>query len=310
MRILQQRLERYLNGGTAPINEERLTCGQLFEQFAEVRFPKMSKRSQSWYVTAFKHVPPGLLVVESIRIKDAVVRGLASMDYAQNTMNKAMRLIRGVFAFGIERGWVRVNPIHKDLVPDAVTVDATPYTQQEIAFAISQLKPQFAEFVRFLASTGCRPIEAVRLEWSSVKSDHVVLASMKGASKKLRPRILPFDLCPDAKVAIDTAKTSNWIESIESDTKRSGLTKSEIDKIRSRVFCMCTYQNAATAFNKALPEGSSPRGLYDIRVCAINSWRDKGWPEPLRNLLAGHTPEIARAVYEKAWTASELVRMV
>lgn len=305
LKVLEQRLHKHLNGGVPVVSDTSMTCGELFEQFGQVRFPNIERHTRLAYVRAFEVIPPKTGVNETARLMRYIREGFAERNYQQNTLHKSYKWIRTVFAFGIERGWVKVNPVNTDMIPHAVIGKATPYTRAEINYAISQLKPQFKAAIMFLASTGCRPKEMVRLSWHEVYEDHVVLVSWKGRKHVMEPRtrIVPFALCPEAGLAIEMCR-NNRIDDRENRGKKG------MWATKKSPFGFNSFSGLAKAFNKAIAAfGGEPRGLYDLRFYAINNWKKQGYPENLRNLLAGHEAKVARTVYETPPTVQELEGM-
>jgi len=289
LKILDQRLQHFL-GNTQSESPGTRTCGDLFEQFVIVRFPKLDRFRKSEYTRYFAYVPPTIPVTAVEKIRKALLERTRESKYSQNTQNRLFTRVRTVFRFGIEQGWLTVNPVHKDMIPSAITSDPTPYTDAEIEAAMQQLSDRHRAFIMFLNSSGCRPIEATRITWNDVYDDHCIVWSTKGATKAIRRRVIPFALCPDAKAAIEMAKDAPWSSP-------------------ERVFGTATYVKASDAFNAALGEGIG-RGLYDIRKAVVSRWMRLGWPEEVRHAIAGHEKSIAEKHYESPFSATELASIV
>lgn len=289
MAILEQRLNEHLHGQPTVRTTTR-TCADLFEQFVIVRYPKLDRYRQAEYSRYFSLVPARLAVTATEQIRKELLARTAELDYAQNTMNRLFTRIRTVFRFGIEQGWLQVNPVHKDMIPAALTAEPTPYKESEIEGAIAKLSGRSEAFVMFLYATGCRPVEATRLQWADVHEDHCILWSLKGATSVRRRRVIPFELCPDAKLAIELARGQKWSSS-------------------EHVFGTATYVKTNQQFNEAVGREIG-RGLYDIRKAAISRWMRLGWPEEVRHAIAGHDKSIAERHYESPYSAEELASIV
>lgn len=290
MKILEQRLQEHLGFGTQFESPGSRTCGSLFEQFVIVKYPKLERLRRLEYKRYFKFVPASLPVTDTEKIRTALMKRVSESTYSVNTLNRLYTRIRTVFRFGIEQGWLTVNPVHKDMIPTAVTADPTPYADEQIDAALEKLTGRSKAFVSFLNATGCRPIEATRLTWEDVHADHCIVWSSKGATTAIRRRVVPYSLCTGTLEAITMAKGAPWSSA-------------------ERVFGTKTYVKAAEQFNAALGEGVA-RGLYDIRKAVINRWKRLGWPEEVRHAIAGHEKDVAERHYESPYSAVELARIV
>lgn len=289
MRILQQRLDAYRGGHVGPsVSAPALTCTQLWEEFVSVRFGKMSASQRQTYALYFALVPPNASLTDARGIGKAVLAALAKKDYAHNTKWKALSSIRSVFAFGMERGLVSVNPIHPDMIPGQIARTPVPYTHDEITAGLEAMReryPRWYPYLLFLVGSACRPVEAMRLEWSHVHSDHVVVHGFKGKAKTARYRVIPYELCPQVAEAVELCRGVH----------------------APRVFGGVQYTTPKQQWNECVPV---PRGLYAIRKATINRWRALGWPEKVRHAIAGHDRAMAEAHYEAPYSASELASIV
>lgn len=289
MKVLDKRLAEYLAKGTAkPITDDTtVTCRQLYDEYRRVHEPRVTRGR--WYVIqrSFGFVPPNANVRDTMRIRSAVIKAVESRYDQASTKANALKAIRAVFAFGIEHGWCAVNPILKEMMPIVEYAEPEPYTASEISKGIDGSPERFKPFLRFLAATGCRPIEAVRLTWADVQDDGVYLHSSKGKGKRDRARIVPYAVVPEVVEALSSLKRGKPTDS---------------------VFGMRNYQVAAREFANAL--GEANRGLYAIRQYVINRWKRLGIPENVRNVMAGHSGTIAEKHYETPYSADELASIV
>lgn len=287
LRILNERLEAYLHGGIA--EQRTMTCAKLFEEFASVRFPRIAGTTQNDYARYMSAlVPSGLAVTDTIRIRAAIARALEVSHYSQNSKRTAVNRVRSVFKFGIEQGWLTVNPVHPDMVPDEVVSEPEPYTDEDLAVAIDLLEGRNRAFVAFLMATGCRAGEACNLMWDAVHGDHIVIDGKRARSGRERLRAIPYVLCPDTPAVIDSARGADWSSP-------------------ERVFGVSSYRAIGRAFNSALPGGG--RGFHDIRKWRINAWVRMGWPESLIEAVAGHGLAVSKKHYRTRFTAADLVSM-
>jgi integrase len=291
MRILDQRLQVYLHGAPKVDSQDNsMRCLVLYEQFVEVRFPKMTKWMQYEYHRYFKaFVPPSVLVDDTVRLRREISKRIQESEYSQNTKRNALKRIRAIFLFGIEQGWLRVNPVHSDMVPDELVHEPEPYTTEDLRTAVDHLSGRNRAFVEFLMASGARAGEAARLTWDAVQDDHVVIDGKRVRSGRQRLRILPYRLCPEIPDVLDQARGASW----------SGP---------ELVFGITNYQPIARALSDAL--SGQGRGFHDIRKWRINQWVRLGWPEKVIESLAGHDVRISKKHYRTPYSASELVRFV
>lgn len=291
MRILDERLRVYL--GLTRAHEAAMTCSELWSEFMNVRGSALKPERRALMERYFAWVPPNASVEDHRSILAAVRQRAASKVYKQNTLRMALMTIRIVFAWGIERGYLKVNPIPLDVVPAEVVTTPRTYTREQVESVIEAMHSRGHHnqslYMRFLLATAARPVEALRMTWSDVYDDHCILRSAKGSKRaSMRARVIPFALIPDAKVCIDAM--------------RALAPQSE------RVFAMKSYRSVMRRFERLFGDGYL--GLYPIRKLAINEWIRLRWPEEVRTAIAGHGREIADAHYAVPFTAAELARFV
>lgn len=286
LRVLEQRLQIYLHG-MPKVQTDSMKCSTLYEQFVEVRFGKMTKWMQYEYHRYFKaFVPPSVLVDDTVRLRREISRRVQASEYSQNTKRNALKRIRAIFTFGIEQGWLKVNPVHSDMVPDEQVHEPEPYTTEDLQTAVERLSGRNRAFVEFLMASGARAGEAARLTWDAVNDDHVIIDGKRVRSGRQRLRILPYRLCPEIPDVLDQARGASW----------SGP---------ELVFGITNYQPIARALSEAL--SGQGRGFHDIRKWRINQWVRLGWPEKVIESLAGHDVRISKKHYRTPYSAEELV---
>lgn len=288
LKVLNDRLEKYLNGGPI-LATDRMTCAQLLEQFIEARGQRLTKH-KIWeytrYMKAF--VPPTALVTDTTKLRRAILDRVAGSEYATNTRRQGLKRIRTVFAFGIEQGWLQTNPVYKDMIPAEVVAEADPYTDEDLEQALEKLSGRNRALLQFLMATGCRAIEATRLQWASVKSDHIIVDGKRVRADKPHLRILPLALCPGLKEVLDEARAASW----------GGP---------ELVFGVQYYQPSARAFSAAM--NGKGRGFHDVRKWVINRWVRMGWPEKVIEAMAGHDLSVSKKHYRTPFTPAELTQM-
>ena len=289
MAILEERLTMYLHGIEKPRTNAPHTCEDVFRAFLLARQARMTK-SAVWEYTRFmrEFCPPRTLAASTAKIRDEVLKRVQASDYAHNTKRQGLKRLRAVFEFGIEQGMLSVNPVHRDMIPAEKVAAVQPYSDADIETALTSMQGRSRAFVAFIAATGCRAVEAVRLTWSAVKDDHVIIDGKRSRSDTPALRIIPFALCPEVPEILQEARTAEWTT--------------------DRVFGLNNYTNMAERLRQAL--GDQGRGFHDIRKWRINTWVRKGWPEHVIEAIAGHDTAISKKHYRTPFTAAELARLV
>lgn len=287
MRILDERLRRFLHGNTDTIPTGTMTCGELFSLFIATRKERLSPLLQAEYarfMAAF--VPSGKRVTDTAGLRTAIAARVTASHYSHNSRRQGLKRVRAVFQFGIEQGALTVNPVHRDMVPVERVDPATPYTDEEVELLLANLDERPRLFVAFLASTGCRAVEAVRLTWDAVGSDAVTIDGKRTRRDVPKYRVVPFALVPELHGVLHTARLAQW------DTVT--------------VFGYRNYHSIARAMKTVTQDA---RGFHDLRKYAINRWVRLGWPETVIQAIAGHDRAVSEKHYRTPFTASELVSM-
>lgn len=289
MQILEDRLRVYISGIPEVIARRGSTCEDIFDAYLTARRERMSKNAvweYTRYMTAF--CPPKVDARNTHALRAEITRRVKASTYAPNSKRQGLKRLRAVFEFGVREGMIAVNPVHRDMLPSETPVEITPYTDDEISALIHGLEGRPRLFVEFVASTGCRAIEAVRLQWSDVKADHVVIDGKRNNRDTPKHRVVPFALCPELPDVLERARISPFTGPVS-------------------VFGLRNYQSVARAMKQALDDA---RGFHDIRKWRINIWVRLGWPEKVIEAVAGHDADISKKHYRTPFTAQELARFV
>lgn len=120
-------------------------------------------------------------------------------------------------------------------------------------------------------ATGCRVKDAQLQTWEHVYDDHLVLDGKRDRVSRPNLRIVPFFMCPELPVIIETAKGASWSDDVY-------------------LFGGKNYQPIGRAFHKALD--NKGRGFHDIRKWKINKWVREGVPEAVLEAVGGHEKEV------------------
>ena len=113
---------------------------------------------------------------------------------APGNANHALDLLRQIIAFAIARGHLQTNPA-RDVRKNPGKVLTRFLSREEVARLHRVLDRQTsvnrreqADIIRLLLLTGCRRNEIIRLRWSEVDGDRLVLGDSKAG-----PRVVPLN---------------------------------------------------------------------------------------------------------------------
>ena len=101
----------------------------------------------------------------------------------------ARRIAFRVFSWGVERGWIRENPLKK-MVREKPDITRRCLTFEEWCGLLRGARRPFRVFLWSLLETGARPSELRNLTWDMVRQDRCVLPKHKTGKKTGKPRII------------------------------------------------------------------------------------------------------------------------
>jgi integrase len=249
----------------------------------------------------------------------SVADGIAIRDWliANKTPNSCKRILTQISAccdWAVKSGLIKENPF-EDMAGDIKIpkgeredTDINAFTQEERdriiqAFKESRYYKYYASLIEFLFMTGCRPSEAVALEWkhisldfSSIRFEQAVVVSESGlvckrglkTQKKrsfpintrlatLLKSIKPVTVSDDAKVF--PSKEGMWIDVHNLTNRAWKATLTKLDGIEYRKL----YQTRHTFITLALKSGMD---VKDVAKLVGNS------PEVIYRHYVGHSREI------------------
>jgi integrase len=163
-----------------PINTLKPNLDDLWEKYVEFKRPSVSPnylvKELGAVERAIRTQLPTRSLDEPIKIRDWVV--------AHKPANAAKRLMTQFSSccdWATKSGLIDANPFtgmakELKLPKNGEKEEIDPFTNQERdliieAFAASQYYCHYAPFVNFLFKTGCRPSEAIALQWQHVSAD-------------------------------------------------------------------------------------------------------------------------------------------
>lgn len=290
MRILEQRLAVYEGRVTEAPGGESMTVAQLFEQFATIRFPRVTQSQRYQFIRAAQRfLHDGHRLDQTIKIRAYIAKRVAEFDGATSTLHGYLKRLRTMFAFAVDEGWMKANPVHRDMLPRVEAPDPHPYTDAEIDAITNALSGRAQLYVRLLALTGCRAGELTKLTWADVRADHIVIDGKRTRKDVPNKRIIPYELAPGLRELLSEARALGYEPAV------LGL--------------KTYYQMQAHVRDACASTGVEYRGLHAIRAWRVNRWaKVDRWPEEVLTAIAGHDTTISKKHYRTALTAGELVR--
>lgn len=142
-----------------------------------------------------------LLMDEAERLIDA--------GKSNHKVNAMIRCFKALFNYGIHTLELTItNPcLRLEFYPIDIKLKHIP-TNQEIAEVRAKLNPKQRQLFDFVEESGCRIMEAIRLQSKDVDTDRVVLYTRKAKNSNLTPRIIPR---PDCLKEVPTGRVfSEW----------------------------------------------------------------------------------------------------
>jgi integrase len=172
--------------------------GDLWERYEQFKKPQVS---QSTYVKDYRKYRNHITELPSQDLEEAIaIRDHLLATLTPNAAKRTLTHINACCNWALKSKLIEANPfvgMSKDIqIPKSESdeADINPFTHEERdaiirAFEESQLYQYYAPLVKFLFFTGCRPSEAIALQWKYV-GDHfltfrqAVTVSEKGLALK------------------------------------------------------------------------------------------------------------------------------
>jgi integrase len=180
----------HYQGRVTPITPKGdITLDDLWRDFVEYKRGQVSETTiavdYAGYTAALARCPHGF--------KDAVkIRNWAIGACTYESARRFIGALSACCEWAVKSGVIEVNPF-ADLKLERnrkkSKAEINPFTAEErdriiAAFDDHEYYRHYAPIVRFLFSTGCRPSEAIALEWRHIKGDHIMFeqAATKGVN--------------------------------------------------------------------------------------------------------------------------------
>jgi integrase len=149
--------------------------GVLVDRYVAARFTAEQSSSLERHRTLKNHLTRCFGSIEADEVGDR--NAAYFVEYLQQTqggdsINHSLTVLRSIWRWGIERGYVQVNPWLTQSVAVEPRQDARPFSLEEVRAIVAGFEGDYYQnFVRFLLGAGCRVGEAIALEWSAVNDD-------------------------------------------------------------------------------------------------------------------------------------------
>lgn len=187
-----------------PKAEPRL--GELWDRYMAYKTPQLSPNTLSimygCYTNYLKRLP-------SQNLSDApLIRDWCLQNLPLNSCKRFITRLSSCCEWSMQSGYIKSNPFQgmssQIKIPKSQNKDEVqPFTQEERDRILTALKENtfcsphsntmhsfYYPFVRFLFSTGCRPSEAIALEWRHISSDYRWISFEQALVETRHTRIL------------------------------------------------------------------------------------------------------------------------
>lgn len=189
-------LEEYLN---EVIENKKAIDKSLFDLWCEyklVKYPNLVKESKRKYESAFLHfIKDNYLLSDIEGIRKHILNNIYNSKLSKTTINKLLSLIKGMFNYAFEEGYIARNPITKKMIPKDKPKRILPYTlyevQRMLLLSSSHEDKSLHYLIRLISLTGMRISEAIYLKPSDIQLDYAISIIGKGGKFRQIP-LIPF----------------------------------------------------------------------------------------------------------------------
>lgn len=292
MRILNDRLNEHLHGAVPVATKGAATTSDLWEQYCKLHMPTLPNPRYKQIIAAAVElvVPSDMLLDDHLRIRAAIADKIAQRKYQPATARRTLTIIRSVFAWGIEEGLLKINPVSKAMIPRPPANVIKAYDRKDFERIAAHADDKHRPIIEFLGVTGCRVSEAAKLRWSNVHTDSVTVDGKRRRIDIPVYRTLPFALCKGLADIIAAAR--------------------ERHEHPDYVFGGYTTETVRRVFDAACEAaGCTYMGLHAIRRMVVSEWAASGMHERAIELLAGHKSDVSKSAYRRPLTVDELVNL-
>ncbi|MFP4298681.1 MAG: tyrosine-type recombinase/integrase [Spirulinaceae cyanobacterium] len=154
--------------------------GEIFEAYFSHKKSQIARSSVRNFTTTQKRIA----AAPSRRLADAPkIRNWLLENYSADAVRRTLAKISAACAWAVEQEMISTNPFENMKPPKQPKRSINPFTAAERdaiieAFADDEAARHYTNFVKFLFYTGCRPSEAIALEWRHISfaMTHVIFS--------------------------------------------------------------------------------------------------------------------------------------
>lgn len=197
--LAERRVEKSMNRALGRPEIQKVTVRVLIEKAKEHWKPLLRAGGMPSRLVQVAHFERryGDRFADEITRED-VLRHVAYLreerKYKPSSQHNALRILSGLFRFGVERRYVRVNPCRGayPLLP-RIDIEERPYlTPEELARLYATVDPLIRAVVVLIGESGLRRGEALELTWQEVAHDYSTVTIRGLRSKGHRARVVPL----------------------------------------------------------------------------------------------------------------------
>lgn len=155
---------------------QALFVSKVFERFIAAKKAELENASIDKY-----HVLKNQIVIclgdTSINLIDEAkankfIKYCQSKELTGETINAYLTLLRAVWVWAVKRQLVEINPWQDLKVRTEPKPMARPFSEDEVSRILKAFEgDHYYDFVYFVLSVGCRPGEAIALNWDAISED-------------------------------------------------------------------------------------------------------------------------------------------
>ncbi len=198
--LAKYKLTKYLTTVT-PITSSvisKYNLGELWERYTEFKQPQVS---QSTYAVDYRRYRNHIANLPTKNLEDAIaIRDYLIANLSANAAKRTLTNIHACCDWALKSKLIESNPFQgmaqEVQIPKSESEEneINPFTREErdkiiAAFEESKLYSYYAHLVKFLFFTGCRPSEAIALQWKHISEkfitfEQAITISCKGLALK------------------------------------------------------------------------------------------------------------------------------
>ncbi len=272
-----------------------ITMGQLFDEYAKRVLAVEYRRPGPWVSLIDRHLRPALgrLLAKDVDKSDfiPVLEKMSDRGIKAET-NHALRVLKRVFRYGIERGYIERNPA-SDIGFKAAGGSEKPrdraLSREELSAFLKSLSTADIHqadrlALRILTATLCRIGELVKARWENVDLEDAVW-TIPDEDAKVRGINIPL---PSAVVG--------WFRELH---VLAGGSEYVFPARRRRQLPHINQQTIGRAQREAMPAGMEHFTLHDLRRTGRTLLPDLGVSGDIAERCLNHALQGVRKVYDK-----------